>query len=460
MDAVIRNPYLVFIFLLIFPSGVHSAVPGESDKSKPPNVFMIVAHDLGQHLGCYGIATVRSPNIDALAARGIRFANFYSTSSVCSPGRGSLHTGRYPQSNGVIGLTHAPWWWSLNEGEKHTAQILGEKGYRTILAGFNHLGDPERLGYGEHLSRKNQAAETVSAVSRFFRQASNKDGPFFLKAGFIEVHRDFEYGSDSSRGIFVPPYLANTAVMRADLAAYQAEIHYFDSCVGRMLDALEESEVAGNTLVVFTADHGIPYLGAKWSARRAGLAVPFISYMPHSVFTGGKVYSDLMSNIDVLPTLLDFLKMEIPENTEGLSYMGLLSGKETKAPREAVYGQYTPDMKRDNVSRTVISGKYQLIYYFSEGRTVRYPCDVDPKRVAKHLERAATSGTRPFFQLYDIEKDPYELADLGSQAVYQEIVADLSRKLLAWMRAVDDPLIRGAVPSPYYRKSMETLLGQ
>jgi N-sulfoglucosamine sulfohydrolase len=457
MDIIISRQYIALALILISPVSVFSMDPVGREMNKPPNVFMIVVHDLGQHLGCYGVGTVRSPNIDTLAARGIRFINFYSTSPVCSPGRGSLHTGRYPQSNGVMGLTHAPWWWSLNEGEKHTAQIIGETGYRTILAGFNHLGDPERLGYEEHLSRNNRAEETVSAVSRFFGQASKKDDPFFLKAGFIEVHRDFEYGSDSSRGIFVPPYLANTAVMRADLAEYQAEIHYFDSCVGRMLTALGESEVAENTLVVFTADHGIPYLGAKWSARRAGLTVPFICYMPHSVFSGGKVYTELMSNVDVLPTLLDFLGMEIPENVEGISFMGLISGTRMKAPREVVFGQYTPDMKRDNVSRTVISGKYQLIYYFSEGRSVRYPCNVDPKRVARHLERAETSGTRPFFQLYDIHSDPHELVDLGGQASYRDIVNELSRKLADWMRTVDDPLIHGAVPSPYYRKSIQTL---
>ena len=87
-----------------------------------PNVLMISCHDIGQHLGCYGVESVQTGNLDKLASRGVRFANFYSTSAVCSPGRGSLHTGRYPQSNGLLGLTHAPWWWKLNGTERRSVQ--------------------------------------------------------------------------------------------------------------------------------------------------------------------------------------------------------------------------------------------------------------------------------------------------------------------------------------------------
>lgn len=74
-----------------------------------PNILMITCHDLGQHLSCYGVPIIPSENIDRLAYKGVRFQNYFATSAVCSPARGSLHTGRYPQSNGLMGLTHAPW---------------------------------------------------------------------------------------------------------------------------------------------------------------------------------------------------------------------------------------------------------------------------------------------------------------------------------------------------------------
>lgn len=82
-----------------------------------PNVVLITCHDLGQHLGCYCVETVDTPNIGALADRGIQFENAYATSPLCSPARGSLLTGHYPQSNAIMGNVHSPWWWELEDGE-------------------------------------------------------------------------------------------------------------------------------------------------------------------------------------------------------------------------------------------------------------------------------------------------------------------------------------------------------
>ncbi len=280
---------------------------GASTKNRP-NIIMITCHDIGQHVGCYGVETVHTENLDRLAQKGIRFHNFFSTSAVCSPGRGSLHTGRYPQSNGLMGLTHAPWWWSLNEDEIHTAQYLRGAGYETILIGFNHIHpDPARLGYEKVLSKKRDAKESVKAAQDVISQAKQGNRPFFAKVGFTEVHRPFTHGKDTSKGLFVPPYLKDTPVMREDLAGFQATIRFFDERVGEILDALESSDIAENTLVIFTSEHGIPYPGAKWSVRKEGFSIPFVVYQPGTMFEGGQVYQELMSNVDVLPTLLDYL---------------------------------------------------------------------------------------------------------------------------------------------------------
>ena len=423
-----------------------------------PNVLMITTHDLGQHIGCYGVTTVKTPNIDKLAKKGIMFQNFYSTSAVCTPGRASLHTARYPQSNGLLGLTHSPWWWSFNEGEKHTAQLLKNENYRTILAGMTHVGNPKDLGYEKRLSTRNKAEETVSEVANFLKNESGNNRPFFLKAGFTEVHRTFDYGSDSTKGIFVPDYLANTKTMREDLAQFQAEINFFDSCVGKILEALEKSDVADNTIVIFTADHGIPYPGSKWAARKAGLEVPFIIYKKgEKAFSGGKVYNEVMSNVDVLPTVFDYLGISKPDNFEGVSFWNFLAKKENIGPRSEAFGQYTPDMKRDNASRTIITEKYQLIYYFSEGRSVKFPVNIDPVEFAAHRARCATTGARPFIQLYDIKDDPFELNNLSGDETYSEIIADLTNKLHEWMVKVDDPLLHGPVASPYYTRAMQNM---
>lgn len=424
-----------------------------------PNILMITSHDLGQHLGCYGVDTVNSPNIDALANRGVRFCNSYSTSAVCSPGRGSLHTGRYPQCNGLMGLTHSPWLWKLNDDERHTAEILGNLGYKTCLVGWHHIApDWERYGYDELRSPHCQAEESVEAAQKYIAESESFDQPFFAKVGFTEVHRPFENGSDDSKGVFVPPWLQKTSAMKDDLARFQATIKYYDRCVGRILNALQSSDVAEQTLVVLTSDHGMPYPGAKWTVRRAGIEVPLILHQPGTELTGGKTFDDIISNVDVLPTILDYIGADIPENMQGISFRRVLSGQSDAPPRKAAFAQYTPDMKRDNTSRCIITDRYHLIRYFQEGRHVDYPVDVDPQRFAAHIERCSTAGSRPFAQLYDLKNDPCELNDIGSKPENAEIVEDLSRRLLEWMRDVDDPLLHGPIASPYYEQAMDDLL--
>jgi N-sulfoglucosamine sulfohydrolase len=430
-----------------------AATPKETQINRP-NILMITCHDIGQHLGCYGVRSVQTEHLDGLAAKGVRFDNFYSTSAVCSPGRASLHTGRYPQANGLMGLTHAPWWWKLNDAERHTAEILKDHGYATCLIGFNHIADAKRLGYERTLSTRRRATETVQATRELILTAHTVQRPFFAKVGFTEVHRTFTHGKDTAKGVFVPPWLQNSKDVRDDLAAFQATIKYFDERVGEILETLESSDIAGNTLVIMTSDHGIPYPGAKWSVRKAGIEVPFIAYQPGTVFSGGKVFKDVMSNVDVLPTILDYLQADIPSNIQGKSFMPFLSGKTKHPPRTEAFAQYTPDMKRDNLSRSVITERYHLIRYFDQGRTVAYPVDVHPQTFANHQQRCKTKGTRPFVQLFDIKHDPYEMEDIGSKKEYAEIVASLSTRLLAWMKEVNDPLLEGPLRTPYYDKAM------
>ncbi|MDP2856079.1 MAG: sulfatase [bacterium] len=421
----------------------------------PPNIVLITVHDLGQHLGCYGIPTVQSPNLDNLAHKGIMFKNFYSTSAVCSPGRGSLLTGRYPQSNGLMGLLHAPWWWELNVNEKHIAELLKNNGYNTTLIGLTHVGEPARLGFERHLSSKNNAEETVMEASNIFKTSGKKDKPFFLKIGFTEVHDPYKHGTDSVKGVFVPGFLMKTQEIHDEFTKFQGDIKFMDECVGKIINAIEKSEVADNTIIIFTSDHGIGFPGAKWTARKAGIEVPLIIYQPNSIFSGGKVYYEIMSNVDVLPTLFEYAGFSIPENIEGVSFKKFIAGETNDPSRKSVFAQYTSDMKRDNQSRTVISGKYQLIRYFDARRTVGYPLNISPSRFAAHTEREKTIGSRPFFELYNLEDDPFELINLGISEEYSEIAKELSKELMEWMKSVNDPLLKGPISTPYYEKSME-----
>ncbi len=461
MKGKISVSAILAITLGVSAAAMISGAAKAAEKSSKPNILMITCHDLGQHLGCYGAKTVNSPNIDKLAAEGIRFENYFSTSPTCSPGRASMLTGRYPQSNGMLGLNHAPWWWKLNDGERHIAAILKDAGYKTVLDGYQHVtqGDPHELGYQKVLSKKYKAEETVEAAEQFL--ATAKPGkPFFMKVGFFEVHRvggSFRHREpDTSKGVYIPPYLKDTEEIRDDLARYQTDIRVLDGYVGEILSALVKSAVADNTIVVFTADHGIPYAGAKWSLRDTGFRVPLIMYEPGTKLTGGKTFTQIMSNVDLLPTLLGIIGVKIPENIQGVSFKDLIDGKTGKPPRKYVFGQRISHALRDNTGRTIRTDRYKLVRYFEKGRSVVYPTDANPIRVSQHTERPKRKGTRPYVQLFDLRNDPNEFNDVAADPKYAEVVKDLSKRLYAWMKEVDDPLLKGPIATPYYLESIKS----
>src|SRR3982074_3624977 len=190
------------------------------------SVLFLTCHDLGQHLGCYGQATVTSPALDGLAAAGVRFARSFCTAPQCSPSRASLHTGRYPHSSGVLVRAHPPFGWRLNPAERHTAQLLANAGYSTTLVGMQHLVEHDaahELGYTQVLPVA-PAYEEADATVELLRELSQQKRPFYLEVGFEEPHRPYDFGGaqpDTSRGVAIPPYLPDAPESRQDPAAFQ-----------------------------------------------------------------------------------------------------------------------------------------------------------------------------------------------------------------------------------------------
>ncbi|MCK4275276.1 MAG: sulfatase, partial [Phycisphaerae bacterium] len=160
-------------------------------------------------------------------------------------------------------------------------------------------------------------------------------------------------------------------------------------------------------------------------------------------------------SVDFLPTLLDLVGVRVPRNVQGVSFRDLIEGKTERAPRRYVFAQRISHALRDNTGRSVRTERYKLVRYFEPGRTVIYPTEAVPMRVSRHVERPRRNGTRPFVQLYDLKTDPNEFDDVAGSPKYAKVVKDLSRRLHAWMREVNDPILKGPLVTPYYRKSME-----
>lgn len=425
-----------------------------------PNIIMMTCHDLGRHLGCYGVDTVRSPAIDGLAAEGCRMENYFASSPTCSPSRGCMLTGRYPQANGLMGLTHSPWWWRLNPDERHLASVLADNGYQTTLIGFQHVtpGDPHTLGYADYLRGGKYAEDKADETERYLKEWDEDRGPLFLKVGFPEVHRPFDKDPvkpDRERGVYVPGFLADTEVMRNDLAWFQGIIHYMDRAVGRILDAVERAGMTENSIVIFTSDHGMPYIGGKWTLFDPGITVPLIIRWPAGGIAGGRVMPQMMSNVDFMPTLLDLAGVPAPDNLQGRSGAALLSGESEEPIRDAIFAEHQAHALRDNTSRCIRTERYKLIRNFDPGRTILKPIDVTPQAVADHVQRPRRNGTRPFGQLFDLQKDPWEERDMSEDPEHAAVFRALSDRLWRWMEEVGDPILDGPIVTPYYERAME-----
>lgn len=421
-----------------------------TSSDERPHVVLITSHDLGQHIGCYGVDTVETPNIDGLASSGRRFENAVSSSPVCSPARGSILTGRYPQSNGLMGLTHSPWWWRLDSGESTLPELLGRTGYETHLSGLQHVSpDDDQLGFDHCHSPEQDAEETAAAASEIF--AESDDGPIYAQFGFFETHRSLDHQPYDEDGVTVPEYLEPTEEMRVDLARFQAEVNYLDERIGELLAGLEERGVRDETIVVFAADHGIPYPGAKWWCRDPGVEIALLMDGPGGTFEGDPV-SAPVSNVDVLPTLFDELGLAVPDRVEGESFRDYLAGASEEPPRDAAFTQYTVAGRE---ARGIVMEDHTLIRNFGAGRTVDFPVGGDP--TSRAPSQGPDADPLSYAQLYDRRDDPGNLDDIAAER--EEVAAELSDRVRGWMARVDDPLLRGGVRYPYHERASKDLLG-
>lgn len=436
-----------------------------------PNLLMIHCHDLGNHLNCYGARTVHSPNLDALAAEGLRFARGFCTAPQCSPSRASMFTGRYPQSNGVLGLTHRPFGWDLDADERHLAQILADAGYETTAIGVVHEAeDPRRCGYQrvEANPRARPATDATLALLRELRDRPER-APFFISTGFIEPHRwpigleeeymgfvSGEFGPDNERGVDVPPFLLDTPGTRMEMAELQGSIRFVDAQVGRILTALRELGLERETLVIFTTDHGYAMPRAKCSLYDPGLAIALLMrHAGRAGWEGGIVHDDLLSNVDLLPTILDALGLPTPDNVQGRSFAPLMNGGDY-TPREEVFGQLTHHDYYDP-RRCIRTRTHKLILNFSSAKVFMDPSQSWRPRSDCRTPRN-NSGSNPHdIELYDLSVDPWEQHNIAEVAGHREVRTELLRRLRAHLRGVDDPILRGAVTPPMHHRALALL---
>jgi N-sulfoglucosamine sulfohydrolase len=445
-----------------------------------PNILLVHCHDLGQFLHCYGVKTVQTPHLDRLAAEGVRFSRSFCTAPGCSPSRSSIFTGRWPHSNGVMGLCHANFAWDLNPDERHLAQILREAGYATAAVGVIHetASGFRRCGYERHLRPASATPATDAAIGLLREFRAKPERPFFLCVGFIEPHR-LPYAEpqwpgalpgdnslpgpalrpDNSLGVQVPPFLRDTEGTRRELAGLQGAVRHVDDQFGRLMAALNASGLESNTLVLFTTDHGIAMPRAKASLYEPGVSAALLLRLPgRKGWNGGIVRSEMISNIDYLPTLLELVGLPIPEKVQGRSFAPLLDGGPYRA-REAIFTELTYHDYYDP-RRAVRTPTHKLIVNFSAA-----PAFMDPSQSWRPSSDTSVPQNHavayhPHVELYDLAKDPWEQNDVAGRAEYATVRADLLKRLHQHLVETRDPILQGAVTSPQHRRAVELLDGR
>jgi len=426
---------------------------GREEASPPPfpNILLIFADDMGWNdLGAAGNAAIRTPNLDRLANEGALFEHAYTVTSSCSASRGALLTGRYPHSNGLISLMewHKPPFrelfpmratrtlrHSMRRSETLMSQLFHELGYQTAIIGKWHVSVEAPTSWG------------FDAKLRFSDRAyGGLRPPFFLYFNPTHTHQPFRSSPDfpyDPASVVLPPYFVENAELRSDLANYYSAVSNMDHEIGQLLDWLDASGQAEDTIVVFASDNGPPYARAKATLYEWGVRTPLLIRYPRRIRAGTRVPA-LVSTLDILPTLLELLGRPIPERLQGTSLLPLIDDP-LQPGRDAVFLESNYHVFY-NPGRAVRSGHWKYIRNFdrrapfytareSLGLTLlRHPLDLPP---------------RPAEELYDLEEDPLEGTNLAGDPAYARDLHRMRTLLSDWMQAThDDPLAEQARERP------------
>jgi arylsulfatase A-like enzyme len=433
----------------------------EATEQRRDNVLLVHWHDLGRYLGVYGHADVSSPRLDQLAGEGILFARAHATSPLCSPSRGSLFTGRYPQSNGLVGLAHHGW--EYRPGVRTLPQILSEYGWHSALFGMQHeTSYPSRLGFDEFDVSNSYCEYVVERTQQWLRDY-DADRPFLLTAGFFETHRPYprdRYEPPDAATVETPDYLPDTVEVRQDLADFYGSIATADAAVGRILDTLADTGLDTTTWVVFVTDHGAPFPRAKSTLYEAGTGIAMMIRPPTGTAIAPTVYDDLFSGVDLLPTLLGVLGIPEQADVEGISHARALLAPDHTAPvRDHVYTTKTYHDSFDPI-RAIRTKDFSYIENYAHRPLLDLPWDIE-ESPSGHAVAPLVKAPRPERELYDLRVDPTETNNLlvgdgldGADA----IATDLAVRLQDWRQQTGDVIPSDFAGSRIAARYTETYL--
>ncbi|HDZ15463.1 hypothetical protein LCGC14_1182620 [marine sediment metagenome] len=452
---------IIFLFMLIGLCTCKENKPAPEEKTRrPPNVVLIFTDDQGyRDVGVFGSGDIATPNLDQMAAEGIKLTNYYAAQAVCSASRAGILTGCYPNRIGIHNAMMPDSKKGLDPSETTLAEMLKAEGYRTAIYGKWHLGDhpkflPTKNGFDEWfgipysndmwplhpqqgpvfnfgplpLYENETVIDTLTDQTQLTTQITersvdfihrNKDNPFFLYVPHPQPH--------------VPLFVSDKFKGKSQRGLYGDVIMEIDWSVGQILKALQEDYLADNTLVIFTSDNGpwlaygnhagsaLPYREGKGTAWEGGQREPFIARWPEKL-PARKIFDVPVMAIDLLPTIASITGAKLPEKTiDGMNVWKVLTGESNESPQEAYFFYY-----RVNELHGVRYGKWKL--YFPH--TYRTMNGQEPGKDGLPGDYKMVELNE--IELYDLENDESETKNVAEK--YPEVVAKI-KELADTMRS-------------------------
>lgn len=442
--------------------------------SKPLNILLITADDLNcDSLGTYGCKVPGiTPNLDRLAAEGMKFNHAHVNIAVCQPSRQTLMTGRYPHNNGAPGFD------PISEDVPTLQERLRAAGYLNGILGKEiHLQPMARYCWDDIATEKDlsdgagigrSAEKYHSRVRSFIGRAKAENKPFFLMANLHDPHRPFA-GSQQERKawghdlpkftrkigeneVVVPGFLPDLPMIRKEIAEYFTSVYRCDQIVGEVLRALKESGQEKHTLMMFLSDNGIAVPFAKSNCYLHSTRTPWIVRWPGIIQAGSVDSAHLISGIDFMPTVLDAVGLNQVAGMNGKSFVSLLQGR-PQSGREYAFTEYHRTHGGSAFpTRAVHSVRYGYIINFWADRTPPMRMDSTSgltfqamREAAKNdpnvAERVKLFEHRVLEEFYDFSVDPDGLNNLIGSPEHQRQI-DLMRNVLAnRMKSTNDPAL-------------------
>lgn len=419
----------------------------EISTEQPPNILWILAEDLSPDLGCYGHELVRTPNVDALAARGVRFTHAFTTAPMCTPSRTALASGMYQTSINAHHMRYPDPLRNDLPGEVTPLnELMRRQGYRTA-----NIKDEPGTGKTDWSFRSDLAPYDVQHWDSL-----STDQPFFAVINLRLTHRYFERDTIhpiDPASVTVPPYYPDHPVARKDWAEYLETVQLMDGLVGDILTELDNRRLSDNTIVVFFSDHGRPMVRGKGFHYDSGYRIPLIIAAPEGMkwqqyLPAGTVEDQLVSGIDLTATTLAMTGAAKPGWMQGR----VVLGPQEEAARDYVFCATDRFGEVFLKTRSVRSKQYKYIRNFNHDFSVNSASTAYRKQMHPiyHLLRIydemgkltpaqqALVDPMPEEQLYDVQADPMEIHDLAGDPQYQEVLREMRQVLANWQEETTD----------------------